>query len=153
MATLPHYLVVSGPNLNLLGTREPHIYGATTLPDIHARLMEHAQRLECRLSLFQSNHEGVLIDYLQQHGPVCNGIVLNPGGLTHYSIALRDCVAAIAAPTIETHLSNVHRREEWRSHSVISGVARGVVMGMGWVSYLMALEGVHRLWQEAQPPS
>lgn len=138
-------LVLHGPNLNLLGTREPGVYGQQTLQEIDAGLQALAQELGIGLSSRQSNHEGVLIDWLQgAEAEGFTGIVLNPGGYTHTSVALRDAIAAIRLPVVEVHLSNVHAREEFRRHSYVSPVARGVICGFGADSYrlgVLALAG------------
>lgn len=138
-------LVLHGPNLNLLGTREPDVYGRQTLQEIDAGLQTLAQELGIGLSSRQSNHEGVLIDWLQgAEAEGFTGIVLNPGGYTHTSVALRDAIAAIRLPVVEVHLSNVHAREEFRRHSYVSPVARGVISGFGADSYrlgVLALTG------------
>ena len=136
-------LVLHGPNLNLLGRREPEIYGPLTLAAVDRLIREHARlrgvRVECR----QSNLEGQLIDWLQgAEREGFDGVVLNPGAFTHYSIALRDAVAAIDTPVVEVHLSNIHAREPWRHESVIAGVARGQVLGFGPVSYLLGLDAL-----------
>jgi 3-dehydroquinate dehydratase II len=136
-------LVLHGPNLNLLGRREPEIYGASTLAAVDRLIRDHARlrgvRVECR----QSNLEGQLIDWLQgAEREAFGGVVLNPGAYTHYSIALRDAVAAIDVPVVEVHLSNIHAREPWRHESVIAGVARGQVLGFGPVSYLLGLDAL-----------
>jgi 3-dehydroquinate dehydratase II len=136
-------LVLHGPNLNLLGRREPHVYGSATLAEVDRRIHAHARlrgvRVECR----QSNLEGRLVDWLQAaEGEGFDGVVLNPGAFTHYSIALRDAVAAIGLPVVEVHLSNIHAREPWRHRSVIAGVARGQVLGFGPVSYLLGLDAL-----------
>jgi 3-dehydroquinate dehydratase-2 len=139
------YLVINGPNLNLLGTREPGIYGSMTLVQIQQKLQEKAAALGCELEFFQSNHEGAIVDFLQSQIEDAQGVVLNPGALAHYGIALRDCVAALAGlgiPTIEVHISNVHAREEFRHRLVLAPVARGVIAGMGWRGYLLALEAL-----------
>jgi 3-dehydroquinate dehydratase-2 len=138
-------LILHGPNLNLLGTREPGVYGQTTLAEIEAGLRELAQGLGIGLESRQSNHEGMLIDWLQgAEAEGFTGIVLNPGGYTHTSVALRDAIAAIRLPVVEVHLSNVHAREDFRRHSYISPVARGVISGFGADSYrlgVLALAG------------
>ena len=132
------YLVVHGPNLNLLGSREPEVYGSTTLAEIDEMLAKVAPDDE--IVSFQSNHEGDLIDKLQEPG--YDGVLLNPGGLTHTSVALRDAVSALPIPVIEVHLSNIYAREEFRQKSVVSGACAGVVAGFGAQSYLLGLEAL-----------
>ena len=136
-------LVLHGPNLNLLGTREPGVYGRVTLTEVDRMIREHARRRHDTVECRQSNHEGQLIDWLQAaQREGFAGIVFNPGAFTHYSIALRDAVAAIKVPVVEVHLSNVHAREEFRRHSVIAAVARGQIAGFGPQSYLLGLDAV-----------
>lgn len=135
-------LVLHGPNLNLTGVREPAVYGSTTLDDIDARLVERAQRRGCRITCLQSNHEGNLIDALQEAREWASGALFNPGAFTHYSYALRDAVAAVGYPVVEVHLSLPAAREEFRHRSVIAPVCRGQVAGFGWHSYLVALDGL-----------
>jgi 3-dehydroquinate dehydratase-2 len=136
-------LVLHGPNLNLLGTREPAVYGRTTLAEVDRLIREHGRRRGVRVECRQSNVEGELIGWLQAAGrDGFFGVVLNPGALTHYSIALRDAVAAITVPVVEVHLSNIHGREEFRRHSVIAAVARGQIAGFGPHSYLLALDAL-----------
>lgn len=133
-------LVLHGPNLNMLGRREPQIYGSTTLAEIDAALAARAEQAGLRLVSFQSNHEGALVDQLQGAGWTAAGIIINPGALTHYGLALRDALAALSAPIVEVHLSNVYKREPFRHTSVIAPVATGQIAGLGWRGYLLALE-------------
>jgi 3-dehydroquinate dehydratase-2 len=136
-------LILHGPNLNLLGTREPGVYGKVTLAEIDRMLREHARRRRDSVECRQSNHEGQLIDWLQSaQREGFAGIVFNPGAFTHYSIGLRDAVAAIKLPVVEDHLSNVHGREEFRRHSVIAAVARGQISGFGPQSYLLGFDAL-----------
>ena len=137
-------LVLHGPNLNLLGTREPEIYGHTTLQDINAMLEERAAEAGLQADFLQSNHEGALVDALQQAAGRYAFIILNAAAYTHYSIAIRDAIAAISVPVIEVHLSNIHTREEFRHRSVISPVVMGQICGFGTDSYMAALEVVIR---------
>jgi 3-dehydroquinate dehydratase II len=135
-------LILHGPNLNLLGTREPEIYGALTLVNINARLAELAAEHNAELACKQSNHEGDLIDALQDARTWADGVDFNPGGYTHTSIALRDAVSAIDIPVVEVHLSNVYAREEFRHISMISAVCTGKVVGFGWQSYMLGLRAL-----------
>ena len=137
---LPLVLVLHGPNLNLLGTREPEIYGHTTLADIDAGLAERAAELGAQIETFQSNHEGALIDRIQAARGQAVAIVINPGGYTHTSVALRDALAAVTLPVIEVHLSNVAAREEFRHRSLIAPIALGQIAGLGAIGYRLALE-------------
>ena len=132
-------LILHGPNLNLLGLREPDIYGALTLGEINHRMQDYGQELGFEVRTYQSNSEGALIDALHEARAWAKGIVFNPGGYTHTSVALRDAVAAIELPVIEVHLSNTQAREEFRHHSLIAPVCQGSIMGFGWVSYKLAL--------------
>jgi 3-dehydroquinate dehydratase-2 len=141
-------LVIHGPNLNLLGIREPDIYGAFTLDDINKRLSALATELGVEVSFFQSNHEGELVQKIQEALGVFQAIVINPGAYTHTSVALRDAVAGTGIPTVETHISNIYRREEFRKHSFISGVAAGQITGFGLDSYLLALRAAATLGKE-----
>ena len=141
---MPNILILHGPNLNLLGTREPDVYGRETLADINAMLTEHAQRLQVQVRCLQSNHEGELIDAI--HKAEETALLFNPGAFTHYSIALRDAVAAKGLPTVEVHLSKVHAREEFRHRSVIAPVCLGQIAGFGSYSYVVGLAAlVHHL--------
>ena len=142
--------VIHGPNLRLLGRREPEIYGKATLADIDARLQELARELGVEVESFQSNHEGQILDFLEQAAPRVNGFLINPGAFTHTSIALRDALTGVARPFVELHLSNVAGREQFRQHSYLSGVARGVVFGFGLQSYLLALRGLVEVLRESQ---
>lgn len=141
-------LVMNGPNLNTLGTREPAIYGTTTLAQIVEMLRARGAQLDATIEAFQSNSEGALIDFLQEHGTRTDGIIINPGAFTHYSVALRDALAGAKIPTIEVHLSNIYAREEFRHRSLIAPVARGHIVGVGWRGYLLALEALVELVRE-----
>jgi 3-dehydroquinate dehydratase II len=134
-------LVIQGPNLNLLGSREPEVYGTTTMDDIHKKLGEIAKTHGVDLSTYQSNHEGELIDRIQkakQDG--VDFIIINPGAFTHTSVALRDVLAGVAIPFTEVHLSNIHQREEFRKHSYLSDIATGVICGLGAIGYELAMQ-------------
>ena len=135
-------LVLHGPNLNLLGEREPEVYGRTTLAEIDARLRKLGADSGVAVESFQSNHEGALIDRIHAARKDCDGIVINPGGLTHTSVSLRDALVAFAKPVIEVHLSNVHARERFRRHSLVSGVALGSISGLGAHGYELALQAL-----------
>jgi len=140
-ATKP-ILVIHGPNLNMLGTREPEVYGTATLADIDASLGTLAKELGWTIETFQSNGEGELVTRIQQAASRNAGILINPGAYTHTSVAIRDAVAAVGVPTVECHLSNIHKREEFRHRSLIVGVAVGQVMGFGAESYLLGLRAL-----------
>jgi 3-dehydroquinate dehydratase-2 len=141
-------LVLHGPNLNLFGRREPHIYGTTTLAEINQKLEALARELKVELAVLQSNHEGALVDFLHKHMDDAAGAIVNPGGLTQYGVSLHDCIKAMAFPVIEVHMSNRHAREQWRGHSIISPAVKGTVEGLGWRSYTAALRAVAELAQE-----
>ena len=134
-------IVVNGPNMNLLGVREPDIYGSQTLADLEAEVKAKAQELGCEVVLFQTNHEGDLLDFLHREGPGSTGIVLNPAAFTYQSYALFDCLNALAVPVIEVHMSNLYARVgEWRSRSLTAAASKGVIMGLGVRGYLAAME-------------
>lgn len=135
-------LILHGPNLNLLGAREPEVYGSMTLENINEKLIALGKELNAEIQCFQSNHEGALIDALHQARAWAEGVVFNPGGYTHTSIALRDAISAIQIPVIEVHISNVYAREEFRHTSFISAVCKGKVTGFGWKSYELGLRGL-----------
>ncbi len=141
---MPHLniLVLHGPNLNLLGQREPDVYGVLTLDNINRILLEFAKKLQVQVSTFQSNHEGALVDAIHQAIAKFQGIVINPGAYTHTSVAIRDAIAAVEIPTVEVHLSNVYRREEFRHYSYIAPVALGQISGFGADSYGLGLQAL-----------
>jgi 3-dehydroquinate dehydratase-2 len=143
-------LVLHGPNLNLFGRREPHIYGTMTLEQINERLRTLAAKIQVSLTIVQSNHEGVLVDTLQKHMDEAQGALLNPAGLTQHGVSLHDCIKAMPFPVIEVHLSNIAAREEWRHHSIISSAVRGTVQGLGWRSYTAALRTLVEIVRETK---
>lgn len=135
--------VIHGPNLNMLGVREPEVYGRHTLDDINADLSSHAKKLGVDLTCYQSNHEGDLVDQIQQAlTDGINGLIINPGAYTHTSIALRDAISAVAIPTVEVHLSNIHARESFRHVSYLAPVCLGQICGMGALGYRLAMDGL-----------
>ena len=133
-------VIANGPNLNLLGKREPHIYGKRSYADLDRTLRAKARKLGVEVAVLQSNHEGELIDFLQKEAPGSLGIVINPGAFSHYSLALADCLQSLAVPVVEVHISNIHAREEYRSKTVTGRVAKGVITGLGFSGYLLAME-------------
>jgi len=143
-------LVLHGPNLNLLGQREPGIYGSLTLDEINRRLTKLGEGLGIEVRTIQSNHEGALIDALHEARSWAAGVIFNPAGYTHTSVALRDAIAAISLPVIEVHLSNVHAREEFRQRSLVSGVCAGTISGLGVRSYLLGLRALAEILEEGE---
>ena len=143
-------LVLHGPNLNLFGRREPHIYGATTLAEINTRLSTLAGELGVELKVLQSNHEGALIDFLHEHIDTAQGALVNPAGLTQHGVPLHDAIKAMPFPTIEVHMSNIAARESWRAHSIISPAVKGTIQGLGPQSYLAALRALTEILRDAK---
>lgn len=149
MTTPPAVYVLNGPNLNLLGTREPAVYGTQTLDDIRSAMEQRASKLGVRVDFRQSNHEGELVDWIQEALARASAVIINAGGYSHTSIAIRDALAALSIPVIEVHLSNIHAREHFRRHSYISQVARGSIVGMGPMGYMLALDAAAQLCKGA----
>jgi 3-dehydroquinate dehydratase-2 len=137
-------LLINGPNLNTLGMRQQEVYGRVTLPEIEAMVIEKANELGMTVKPFQSNHEGAIIDFIQAEYRNAAGIIINPGALTHYGYALRDCLAALEMPIIEVHISNLQKREEWRRRSVLTEVCTGLISGLGVSGYLLAVESFEK---------
>jgi 3-dehydroquinate dehydratase-2 len=153
---MPSVLVLNGPNLNLLGTRKPEVYGRTTLADVEEMCRQEAGKLGLEVEFRQSNHEGQLIDWIHEFGAKVAagesiGAVYNPGAHTHTSVALHDAIEGASLPVVECHISNVHRREEFRHHSFISPVASGIVVGFGVLGYALAINGLYQLHQAGRP--
>ncbi len=136
--------MINGPNLNMLGKRDQSLYGSKTLDDINASLKKLSEKLEIEIRTFQSNHEGALIDFIQEQAPEANGIIINPGALTHYGLSLMDALIDASLPIIEVHISDIHFREEFRQKSVIEPIARHQISGKGWEGYITALEVLAR---------
>lgn len=141
-------LVINGPNLNLLGKRDTRLYGIKTLAQIENALKTEGKRLGVEVVCFQSNSEGALIDFIQENCPEAAGMIINPGALTHYSLALRDVLADVGLPCVEVHLSNIYAREEWRQKSVTAPVVIGQISGLGWQGYLLALQYLANLLKD-----
>ncbi|MDE2937964.1 MAG: type II 3-dehydroquinate dehydratase [Chloroflexota bacterium] len=149
---MPRILVLNGPNINVLGRRNPTIYGTLTLDEINRLISEQAEALGMDVVFYQSNHEGALIDRIQESWGNIDGIVINPGALTHYGYSLKDALIDAVVPVIEVHLGNIHAREEWRRHSVVADIARGQIAGFGWRSYTSAIEIMAGIIEEESAP-
>jgi len=146
-------LVLHGPNLNLFGRREPHIYGTMTLADINRKLEALARELRVSLEIFQSNHEGAIVDKLHENMDLAAGGMINPAGLTQHGVSVHDAIKAMPFPMIEVHMSNIAAREEWRHHSIIASAVKGTIQGLGFRSYLMALRTLADWAAEAKKPA
>ena len=141
-------IAIHGPNLGTLGRRQPEIYGGVSLEEINARIVKQAATWGWDVETFQSNHEGAIIDFLEARGPNAHGVMINPGALSHYSLSLRDALAALTIPVVEVHLTNIHARDEWRRRSVTAEVAHGIISGFAWRSYTLGLTALHDLIEE-----
>ena len=141
--------LIHGPNINLLGSREPQVYGRDSFDEINRRIKARGQQLDLEVRIFQSNHEGEIIDAIQDARTWADGVVINPGAFTHYSYAIRDAITAVRLPTIEVHLTNVHAREEFRHHSVIGAVVTGQIIGLGTMGYSLALEAIKEIVEQS----
>ncbi len=150
MSTTTQIFIIHGPNLNLLGQREPGVYGKLTLETVNAEIRHWAEDHSVKVRIFQSNHEGAIIDELQKAAQWADGIVINPGAYTHYSYAIRDAVAAVKLPTVEVHLSNVHARESFRHTSVTAPVCAGQIAGFGYFSYILGLEALLNMLEKEE---
>jgi 3-dehydroquinate dehydratase II len=137
--------VIHGPNLNLLGLREPDIYGADTFADVNRKIEEHARRIGVEVQISQSNHEGVIVDTIQEAVNWADAIVINPGAYTHYSIAIADAIRGVRLPAVEVHISNIHAREEFRRHSVVAPTCVGQIAGFGTISYILGLDAAREI--------
>jgi len=146
------FLILHGPNLNLFGRREPHIYGTTTLAQINERLQLLAGELDVELLIHQSNHEGVLVDHFHQHIDTVDGALLNPAGLTQHGVSLHDAIKAMPFPVLEIHMSNIAAREPWRDHSIIAPAVKATIQGLGWRSYTAGLRALVETVREAKTP-
>ena len=142
-----HILLLHGPNLNLLGTRQPEVYGSMTLDDVNEAVKKHIKPFGLDMRVQQSNHEGELVDMLHIARNWADGVVFNAGAYTHTSLALRDAISAISLPVVEVHLSNIHAREEFRHHSMLAGVCMGQISGFGWHSYILGVDALLRHWE------
>jgi len=145
----PNILVLHGPNLNLLGFREPNLYGAKSLEEVNAEIEAKATAIGTNVQIFQSNHEGGLIDLLQEHRSWTDGVIINAGGLSHTSVSLRDALVMLRLPIVEVHITNIHAREEFRRHSYVAEVSQGQICGMGTMGYLLAMDGLKVILEEA----
>lgn len=144
-------LFIFGPNLNLLGERETSLYGLMSYDNLILKISEEAQKRGVLAEFFQSNHEGEIVDKIQQKRKEIDGIIINPGALTHYSIAIRDAISAVNIRTVEVHMSNIYAREEFRHHSVTAPVCWGQISGLGWIGYILAMDALILKWKEEEP--